>query len=149
MKLIIMAAALMLGGAAVAQTTTEEDTETTTETTTTAPTTDTTATTTATMPPATTTTTMTVATAGQTVAPDNSAPERDARGIPVISAPATAPAGYNQGAQTVPAGTPVPTVAPPTPTSAGPLPPCTRTVTDRCTQTYERGRERPAPGERN
>ena len=77
-----------------------------------------------------------------TVAPDNSAPERDARGIPVVSAPATAPAGYNQPPQTVPAGTPAPTVAPPTPTSAGPLPPCTRTVTDRCTQTYERGRAR-------
>ena len=117
MKLIIMAGALMLGGAAVAQTT---DTTTTTTTTTTAP----------------------MATTGQTVAPDNSAPERDARGIPVISAPATAPAGYNQGTQTVPAGTPMPTVAAPTPTSAGPLPPCTRTVTDRCTQTYERGRAR-------
>ena len=77
-----------------------------------------------------------------TVAPDNSAPERDARGIAVISAPATAPAGYNQRAQTVPAGTPAPTVSAPTPTASGPLPPCTRTVTDRCTQTYERGRAR-------
>lgn len=82
------------------------------------------------------------AAAQTTVAPDNSAPERDARGIPVISDPATAPAGYNQPPQMVPAGTPAPTVAPPTPTSAGPLPPCTRTVTDRCTQTYERGRAR-------
>ena len=82
------------------------------------------------------------AAAQTTVAPDNSAPERDARGIPVVSAPATAPAGYNQPAQTVPAGTAPPTVAAPTPTSAGPLPPCTRTVTDRCTQTYERGRAR-------
>jgi hypothetical protein len=36
----------------------------------------------------------------------------------------------------------MPTVASPTPTAAGPLPPCTRTVTDRCTQTYERGRAR-------
>jgi hypothetical protein len=76
------------------------------------------------------------------VAPDNSAPERDARGIAVVSDPASAPAGYNQPPQTVPAGTPAPTVAAPTPTSAGPLPPCTRTVTDRCTQTYERGRAR-------
>ena len=81
-------------------------------------------------------------TEGQAVAPDNSNPERDARGIPVISAPASAPAGYNQPPQTVPAGTPMPTVAPPPPTAAGPLPPCTRTVTDRCTQTYERGRAR-------
>ncbi|HEX8620566.1 MAG TPA: hypothetical protein VF718_01205 [Allosphingosinicella sp.] len=114
MKLIIMAAALTLGGAAVAQTT-ETETSTTTST--------------------------TMAT-GQTVAPDNSAPERDARGIAVISAPAAAPAGYNQGAQTVPAGSAPPTVAAPTPTTSGPLPPCTRTVTDRCTQTYERGRAR-------
>ena len=82
------------------------------------------------------------AAAQTTVAPDNSAPELDARGIPVVSAPATAPAGYNQPPQTVPAGTPAPTVAPPATTSAGPLPPCTRTVTDRCTQTYERGRAR-------
>ena len=86
--------------------------------------------------------------AGQAVAPGNTSPETDARGIPVISEPATAPAGYNQGAQTVPAGTPPPTVAPPTPTASGPLPPCTRTVTDRCTQTYERGRVG-TPGERN
>jgi hypothetical protein len=113
MKLIIMAAALMLGGAAAAQTTGE----------------------------ATTTTTM--ATTGQTVAPDNSAPERDARGIAVISAPATAPAGYNQPPQTVPAGTPAPAMGPAASMgSAGPLPPCTRTVTDRCTQTYERDRAR-------
>jgi hypothetical protein len=87
-------------------------------------------------------TTTTEMTTGQTVAPGNTSPELDARGIPVISAPAAAPAGYNQPAQTVPAGTPMPTVAAPTPTSAGPLPPCTRTVTDRCTQTYERGRAR-------
>ena len=84
----------------------------------------------------------TTTSATQTVAPGNTSPETDARGIPVISAPAEAPAGYNQGARTVPAGTPYPTVAPPTPTAAGPLPPCTRTVTDRCTQTYERGRAR-------
>jgi hypothetical protein len=157
MKLITMAAALMLGSAAVAQTTTPE------------PETDTTATDTATTE---TTTTQTVpepdaatsipppATAaptsappmgnmsnmgtgsGQTVAPGNTSPETDARGIRVISAPAEAPAGYNQGARTVPAGSAMPTVAAPTPTAAGQLPPCTRTVTDRCTQTYERGRAR-------
>lgn len=84
----------------------------------------------------------TAPTTGQTVAPGNTSPETDARGISVISAPAEAPAGYNQGARTVPAGTPYPTVTPPAPTAAGPLPPCTRTVTDRCTQTYERGRAR-------
>jgi len=133
MKLIMMAAALMLGGAAVAQTT-EEETETTTETTTS---------TTAPAPG-----NMSTMRTGQTVAPGNTSPETDARGIPVISAPAEAPAGYNQPARTVPAGSPMPTVAAPTPTSAGPLPPCTRTVTDRCTQTYER-RRAGRPGERN
>ena len=148
MKLIMMAAALMLGGAAVAQTTTEEETETTTTTTTEtaadpAPAPDAT---TSIPPPSTAAPApgnmSTMRTGGQTVAPGNTSPETDARGIAVISAPAEAPAGYNQGARTVPAGTPVPTVAPPTSTASGPLPPCTRTVTDRCTQTYERGRAR-------
>ncbi|HEU0099842.1 MAG TPA: hypothetical protein VFQ67_13850 [Allosphingosinicella sp.] len=112
MKLIMTAAALMLAGAAVAQTTEETTTSTTT------------------------------AATGQTVAPGNGSPETDARGIAVISAPATAPAGYNQPAQRLAPGAAVPTVAAPTPTASGPLPPCTRTVTDRCTQTYERGRAR-------
>ena len=140
MKLIMMAAALMLSSAAVAQTTTEEDTDTTTTTeSTTAPETTTTTTTTAAQPG--NMSTMSSA-APRTVAPGNTSPERDARGIPVVSAPAAAPGGYNPPAQMVPAGTPRPTVAAPTPTAAGPLPPCTRTVTDRCTQTYERGRAR-------
>jgi hypothetical protein len=130
MKLILMAAALSIGGAAVAQTTGET---TDTEAATTAqPDTGTTTTTTTTAP---------MATGGQTVAPGNTAPERDARGIAVVSAPATAPSGYNQPAQMVPAGTPMPAAGPaPTMGAAGPLPPCSRTVTDHCTQTYERGR---------
>src|SRR5947209_4286584 len=73
---------------------------------------------------------------GTTVAPSNAAPKRDARGIPVISAPADAPAGWNQ-----PPGTPgaAPPSATPAPQgSAGALPPCSRKVTDHCTQTYER-----------
>ncbi len=73
---------------------------------------------------------------GTTVAPSNAAPRRDARGIPVISAPADAPAGWNQ-----PPGTPgaAPASATPAPEgNAGPLPPCTRKVTDNCVQTYER-----------
>lgn len=80
--------------------------------------------------------------AGTPVAPGNSSPETDARGIAVISAPAEAPAGYNQPAQTLAPGSAVPTVPPPATSASGPLPPCTRTVTDRCTQTYERGRAR-------
>src|SRR3954451_8205444 len=71
-----------------------------------------------------------------TVAPSNAAPERDARGIPVISADATAPAGWNQAPGTpgaAPASQPAPSMG-----NAGALPPCTRKVTDHCTQTYER-----------
>lgn len=153
MKLVMMAAALLLSGAAVAQTTTEEETDdTAAETSTTTTTTTTTQTApapdaTTSIPPATTApapgnmSTMGTG-SGQTVAPGNTSPETDARGIRVISAPAEAPAGYNQGARTLPPGSAIPTVAPPTTTAAGPLPPCTRTVTDRCTQTYERGRAR-------
>jgi hypothetical protein len=71
------------------------------------------------------------------VPPANTAPARDARGIPVVSAPATAPAGWNQpyGSGTAtPAGQPAPAMG-----AATDLPPCSRTVTDRCVQTYERG----------
>jgi hypothetical protein len=73
---------------------------------------------------------------GQTVEPGNAAPKRDARGVPVISAPATSPAGWNQPPGTpgaAPASQPAPTQG-----NEGPLPPCTRKVTDHCTQTYER-----------
>jgi len=79
--------------------------------------------------------------AQEPVAPGNAAPERDARGIPVVSDPATAPAGTNQAP---PAGT---TGAVPNPNQAaafatqpstGEKPPCSRTITDNCTQTYER-----------
>lgn len=68
-------------------------------------------------------------------------PPTDARGIPVVSAPATAPAGANQMV-TVPAGATV-TVNPnqsavftPSPAS-GDMPACSKSVTDHCTQTYE------------
>ena len=76
-----------------------------------------------------------------TVPPSNSAPARDARGIPVVSAPAVAPAGWNvpygSGAPTAPASQPAPSMG-----AATDLPPCSRTVTDRCVQTYERGARR-------
>ena len=78
---------------------------------------------------------------GGTVAPGNTNPETDARGIPVISAPAVAPAGWNQPPGT---GTPAPASQPAPPMGAATdLPPCSRTVTDRCVQTYERGVRRP------
>jgi hypothetical protein len=87
------------------------------------------------------------AVAQQTVAPANTAPERDARGIPVISDPATAPAGANQPVS-VPAGAQVvvntnqSSVFATTQATTGELPPCSKTVTDRCVQTYERGSRR-------
>ncbi|WP_162806525.1 hypothetical protein [Sphingosinicella terrae] len=83
-------------------------------------------------------------TATQTSAPGNQAPARDARGIPVVSAPAEVPAGANQSPP-VQAGAvfqPNPNqqqVFTPRP-AEGEFPPCSRTVTDRCVQTYERGR---------
>lgn len=118
MKTVIFAAALMLSGAAIAQETTTETTTDTTVTTTTMP------------------------SSGMTVAPDNSNPERDARGIPVISAPAVAPAGVNTGNTVVPPGAvAVPnTAAFQTTAATTSYPACSRTVTDHCVQTYERGR---------
>ncbi|MCY7339172.1 MAG: hypothetical protein LH465_04370 [Sphingomonas bacterium] len=71
-----------------------------------------------------------------------SAPERDSRGIAVISAPAAVPAGAN-AMPTVPAGAKV--VVSPDQSSvfapvaaSGELLACSKTVTDRCKQTYER-----------
>ena len=85
------------------------------------------------------------------VPPANTAPERDSRGVPVVSDPATAPAGANQPLPALPPGAvgarPIRTCAPlsrPQP-STGEKPPCSRTVTDNCTQTYERGARRAAP----
>ncbi|MEO6247348.1 MAG: hypothetical protein ABIO85_02020 [Sphingomicrobium sp.] len=67
--------------------------------------------------------------------------ETDARGVPVVSAPASAPPGANQ-IVTVPDGASV-TVNPNqasvfTPvTASGEIPACSKSVTDHCTQTYE------------
>ncbi len=75
----------------------------------------------------------------------STAPATDSRGIPVVSAPATAPAGVNVPVS-VPAGTQVvinPNQAAaftPVAAAAGDLPPCSKTVTDRCKQTYERSK---------
>lgn len=86
-------------------------------------------------------------------------PARDARGIEVVSRPAVPPPGFNATAKQEDP----PKVVPPTPINppgpeipwptTGPawglgrgyvvLPPCTRTVTDRCVQTYEFARPRP------
>lgn len=87
-------------------------------------------------------TTNTMGQGGQSVAPGNQAPERDARGIPVVSDPAEAPAGFNQPPQV--GGTGASPSAPPTPQPATEnYPICSRTVTDNCVQAYERGVRRP------
>ena len=76
---------------------------------------------------------------GQTVAPGNTAPERDARGIPVVSDPAAPPPGFNEPPQ--PGGTGASPSSPaPTQPSTENYPACSRTVTDNCVQAYERGR---------
>lgn len=171
MRTTAFAIALLIGGAAVAQTTTVQtttqpdvdvdadvgiqpdgdldvdadvdlDTKTTTTTTTATPhgtmthstTTDGTATHTmaATTTPA----------SGAVVQPGNAAPERDARGIAVISDPAAVPAGFN-GVSGASVGGPL--VDPATGQAVGAeasYPACTATVTDNCVQTYERGRPR-------
>ncbi len=77
----------------------------------------------------------------QTVAPDNSNPELDARGIPVISDPAVSPPGFN-----MPAGVGGPFVdasqAPAPQPATQSYPACTREITDHCVQTYERSHGR-------
>lgn len=73
---------------------------------------------------------------------DGSPPERDARGIPVISAPAVAPPGANvwvpmqNGMRAVPAADPAMVFA--TRQSTETYPNCTATVTDNCIQAYVR-----------
>jgi hypothetical protein len=83
-------------------------------------------------------------TTGETQAPANTAPERDARGIPVVSDPAEVPAGANQATPIAPGSvfTPNPNQAQvftPRPSTEN-YPACSRTVTDNCVQSYERGR---------
>lgn len=79
------------------------------------------------------------ATTARIIEPGNSSPERDARGIAVISAAAVAPAGWNGVPASAIGG---PELDPATGEAAGAAsyPACTATVTDRCLQTYERGR---------
>lgn len=83
------------------------------------------------------------AVAQSTVAPGNTEPKRDARGIPVVSDPATAPPGVNAPPPPGPA-VPAPNQAAAfqTQPSTETYPPCTATVTDNCVQTYEGRRTR-------
>ena len=81
--------------------------------------------------------------AQDTVPPSNAAPERDSRNIVVVSDPAVAPAGTNGPVPAGPAAVnPNQAAAFATQPSTGEKPPCSRTVTDNCTQTYERRRRR-------
>ncbi|MET1110716.1 MAG: hypothetical protein ABWX67_04225 [Allosphingosinicella sp.] len=92
--------------------------------------------------------TMTVATnvtppMNPVVQPSNAAPERDARGIAVISDPAVVPAGFNGTAGGGVGGPMVDPATGATVTGAETShPACSKTVTDNCVQTYERGRRR-------
>jgi hypothetical protein len=136
MKKLVFAAALMLGTAAIAQDATQDDTDTTTQTEPAPPP----------APAPAPAPTMAAPPAGppQTVAPGNQAPERDARGIAVVSDAAQAPSGTNQpvsappGAQVVASSNQQ--AAFQTQPAAKEYPPCTKEVTDGCVQTYERGR---------
>ena len=78
---------------------------------------------------------------GPVVQAGNSNPERDARGIAVISAAAVVPAGWNGVAGTAMGG---PLVDPVTGATIDDTnhsyPACSASVTDNCLQTYERGR---------
>ena len=78
---------------------------------------------------------------GQIVEPGNQNPERDARGIRVISLAAVVPAGYNGTmAGNTGMGGPLLDASGQPVSASGDLPACSRTITDRCVQTYERGR---------
>jgi hypothetical protein len=81
-----------------------------------------------------------VAAGATIVQPGNSNPERDARGIAVISDPATVPAGWNGTAAGAAMGGPELDAVTGEPVAADTYPACTASVTDNCLQTYERQR---------
>jgi hypothetical protein len=125
MKLTAFTLALFIGGTAFAQTSTEMPA---------------TPDTTYTAPANTMATTATVGT--QVVQPSNANPERDARGIAVISDAAVVPAGFNGTSGGAMGGPLLDANGQPVQTADASTRPCTRTVTDHCVQTYERGRRR-------
>jgi opacity protein-like surface antigen len=77
---------------------------------------------------------------GAVVQPGNADPERDSRGIAVISAPAVAPAGWNGVAAGAAMGGPELDPATGEPAAPASYPACTAAVTDKCVQDYEVGR---------
>jgi len=133
MKTAIFAIALMASGAAIAQTYPDDVTT---------PATDVGVATDMNSADSSMTTTMsTTPSTGQIQAPSNANPERDARGIAVISDAAVVPAGYN-GTSGTGVGGPLldPVTGEAMSTTTNSYPACTRSVTDNCVQTYERGR---------
>ena len=132
MKTVMFAAALMISGAAIAQDYPDTTTTTTTTTTEVIAPVDTP------MPEPLAVPNPAAPASGQLVAPGNTNPELDARGIPVISDSAVVPAGFNMipgvGGPFVDASSP-----PATEPATEAYPACTRTITDNCVQTYERG----------
>ena len=140
MRASAFAFALMLSGAAVAQTMADPPAEVDAypQTTTTTTTTDTT-----TSEWGTTTTSAAMPAGSQIVQPSNADPELDAHGVKVISAAAVVPGGYNNTAGTGVGGPMVdPATGQTVSATSDTYPPCSRTVTDNCLQTYERGRAR-------
>ena len=86
--------------------------------------------------------TMMTPASGAVVQPGNANPERDARGIAVISDPALVPAGWNGVmSDTTAVGGPLvdPATGETIETTDGSYPACTAQITDNCIQTYERG----------
>lgn len=138
MKTAAFVITLMMGTAAIAQThdATHGDMNTSMEATTADTTVD--GTTTADWSAA-TTTSAPMAASSAVVEPHNANPEHDARGIAVISDAANVPAGWNGITGTAEGGPLLDAsgaaVAPDS------YPACSRTVTDNCVQTYERGRQ--------
>lgn len=73
------------------------------------------------------------------VEPSNANPERDARGIAVISAAAIVPAGWNGTAAGAAMGGPELDAVTGEAIAPDAYPACTASVTDKCLQTYEVG----------
>jgi hypothetical protein len=80
------------------------------------------------------------AASGAVVEPSNANPERDARGIAVISAAAVVPPGWNGTAAGEAMGGPELDAATGEPVAPESYPACTASVTDKCVQDYEVGR---------
>ena len=85
---------------------------------------------------------------GPTIAPHNAEPERDSRGVKVISDPATTPRGANEPLGSQSGASRDPRVVFATQASDEEYPVCSKTVTDNCVQVWEPPRRLPTcPGD--